>query len=135
MKTSVTFIMYNFFYVEAAMDQIFESEYFVYKEGEKHKKWKPIGLFLLILFLAVCAPGSDYKTGSFWVYPEYTTPLMRGLYVLGGWLWIFLVLKYCQNLYNELLDERQYNFLLRSTMLTYLFHWLFLEIANRYIIY
>lgn len=96
MMTSVTFIMYNYFYVEATLDQIFEEEFQVYRNNEKHKKLKPIALFLLILFLAVCAPGTSYKTGSFWNYPMYEDPLMRGLYVLGGWLWILLVLKFCQ---------------------------------------
>jgi hypothetical protein len=57
------------------------------------------------------------------------------MYVAGTWIWIAIILRYCQAFYNEELDKFQYKLFTESSIITYLTHWLWMEIPNKYLIY
>lgn len=85
--------------------------------------------------MGLCTPGDTRDVGYIFMYPIYERPWIRVSYVGGTWLWIALILRWCQTFYNTELSKSQYKFFTSSSIVFYLVHWFFIEIANRYIVY
>ena len=40
-----------------------------------------------------------------WIYPLYLDKWMRAIYVGGTWIWIAIIVRWCQTFYNEQLSK------------------------------
>jgi hypothetical protein len=61
------FCYYNTSFIQGYIDQIFFDEYKTYRESPRSKALRPIGLFGMVLLLALSSPGTSDQVGYLWV--------------------------------------------------------------------
>eukprot|EP00744_Colponema_vietnamica_P005531 GILI01008098.1.p1 GENE.GILI01008098.1~~GILI01008098.1.p1 ORF type:complete len:532 (-),score=139.27 GILI01008098.1:1383-2978(-) len=133
-RTLVMVMFYAMLYLQGFIVQLFDAELQADRFSPQHKAWKPLGLFVLFGLIGVTSPTTERNVGYLFTFPLYEDPFFRFCYLIGSYLFIYLLTRWGEMFYNEKLSEWQYRHLTQSSVVVYVFHWLFLDIFNVLII-
>jgi len=59
------------FFLKGFLDQMSYTDYSVYQAEGSYKRFKPVGIVLLLVGLLITIPGNYEDVGELWVYPIY----------------------------------------------------------------
>ncbi|SPR01495.1 unnamed protein product (mitochondrion) [Plasmodiophora brassicae] len=130
----MAFTFYNLFYVEGALNQIFDEEYLAYRQTRVYKAFMPVHLLVMVLLLCLCSPSSDHNIGYLYSFPIYRDAMNCMLYVVGSWNMLMLIVRWGQTFYDGTLNEFLFRHGTKSTIVVYMVHWLFIEIIQAHVV-
>lgn len=95
-------------------------------------QYKLFGAFTLVQLTILSSPQGDVETGHF-IYPIYSASYKEGsgfgaMHVLGTWAYIAVFVALFQAYCNQQGGARFHKHATRSTIVVYIFHWIFVKI-------
>jgi hypothetical protein len=97
------------------------------------KTWllRPLTLFIGIILFLLSFPDSERRVGYLWTYPLYKRRIPCTFYVIGTWIWLYVLSNWSRHHLNDPLNKFAHVHSNRSTIVVYLVHWFFIEVSVR----
>ncbi|KAH8738741.1 protein with 12x transmembrane regions [Cryptosporidium ryanae] len=95
---------------------------------------KPVVVFVSLIFFSISFSLSNNGIGYMWAFPMYRIPSSSVFYVIGSWIIVLIIDNICHSLLNNMFQPHIYFHFTASSIIFYIFHMLWLEVANTYII-
>ncbi|KAH7648028.1 hypothetical protein FG379_000811 [Cryptosporidium bovis] len=112
-----------------------------YKQAEKYGilynipgLMKPVIVFVSLIFFSISFSLNNNGIGYMWAFPMYRIPSSSVFYVIGSWIIVLIIDNICHSLLNSMFQPHIYFHFTASSIIFYIFHMLWLEIASTYII-
>jgi len=93
--------------------------------------WTIICIFGFFFIYSLSTPTNVKGETYLYFYPVYESTTLRAFFILGTWMWIYLINYHLSVVANSKFTEKWYNVIVGSSLYVYISHYLWIMIVMR----
>lgn len=93
--------------------------------------WTIVAVFVFFFAYSISSPTNVDGQGYLFYYPIYEDATLRAFFIVGTWVWLYLVCYHLSVVANEKFSEKWYNLIVGSSMYVYVSHYFWLMVVMR----
>lgn len=123
------------FMCQGLVDQTYWREMAQARKELAETMWTIFAMWNFFFYYSLTSPTSITGQGYLFYYPIYKSASLRCFFILGTWMWLYLLCYHLSVVANSKFSDKWYDLIVGSSMYVYVSHYFWLAIISRAVLY